>query len=45
MSAFLMLVGLFVACMLFLWHVKHWIEQWHYGRMNRRTFERWRNER
>ena len=25
--------------------VKHSWEQWYYGRLNRKTFERWRNER
>lgn len=35
---------IFLGLVVFSQAVEHSWEQWHYGRLNRRTLERWRNE-
>lgn len=35
----------FLGMRVFAQAVKEAFEQWYYGRLNRKTFERWRNER
>ncbi len=45
MVALLILVTVIVGIVVFFNALKHSYEQWYYGRLNRETFEAWRNER
>ena len=45
MLFWLTVLTIYLGLVVFSQAIKHSWEQWYYGRLNRRTLERWRNER
>jgi hypothetical protein len=45
MLFWLVLLTIYLGIVVFAQALKHSWDEWYYGRLNRKTFERWRNER